>query len=237
MLANNQPTVSMGMLTPTLHRPGSWLDAVIDFILIQLPLWRDEPGRPPIDGENALSAQLTSFLTSACTMASGFDMLQFKQEEPDSGKDGRRKIDVAVHPKGAVISINGRSHSHYKMLVPIECKRLPKPTAGERREYLHRISNTTGGVQRFKQGLHGSDYELAVMIGYVQRDTIPDWHKRIERWVRVLARAKVALWSIANAVSLNTHDATARTGSFISNNSRSNGLAPIRLRHLWIEMT
>lgn len=236
MLANVQPTVSMGKLTPTTHKPNTWLDTVIDFILGQLPLWRDEHGRPPEVGETALTAQLCTFLNSACVFGSGFDILQFKQEEPDLGKDKRRRIDLAVHPKGTVISINGRVHNHYKTLVPIECKRLPKPAKADKREYLHRFTNTTGGVQRFKHGLHGEKNELAVMIGYVQEETIPIWQKRIQRWTRGLVKSKVALWSVADTLSLNSHDVATKTAALTSVNTRSNSLRPIRLRHLWIDM-
>lgn len=53
----------------------------------------------------------------------------------------------------------------------IECKRLPTPGGKDReREYVsgfHANGSPTGGIQRFKLGLHGGQVHDAAMIGYV----------------------------------------------------------------------
>jgi hypothetical protein len=236
MLADDGSDVSSGNLVKTLHLPGAWLDALIDFILLQLPLWRDDEHRRSADSETTLTAQLCGYLNSACSLAPGFDTLQFKQEEPDPGPDARRKMDLVAAPRAAVLWINGRRHDHYDTLVPIECKRLPTPSPREKREYLQTLEKSTGGVQRFKHGMHGSESELGVLIGYIQHGTIESWLTRMDWWVRAIARAKLPLWSDADRATLDTHNSSARTAAMTSVNARSRNLTPIRLRHLWLEM-
>lgn len=236
MLADQEPDIASGRLIETLHRPGAWLDALVDFILAQLPAWRDDPHRRPMSGETSLTAQLCAYLNTECALSSGFDVLQFKQEEPDEGPDARRKIDLAAAPRAAVIWIEGRRHDHYDTLIPIECKRLPTPSAREKREYLHTLVKTAGGVQRFKLGSHGSSSELGVIIGYIQQGTITTWFARIDHWVRALARAKLPLWSDKDRAIMNAHDPVRRTAALTSINNRAGSLTPIRLRHLWLEM-
>lgn len=235
MLSDFPTGVSSGTLSPGIHRPAAWLDALVDFILDELPKWRSGPGRPPQTGEVILTAQLCSHLNSAARMNDGFDVIQFKNEEPDPVRRAR-KLDMVPAPCGVEIWIEGRKHSHYDPLVPIECKRLPIPPDREKREYLRTVASTTGGVQRFKEGHHGSWRELGVMIAYVQSEPIVRWIQRIDRWVKALARIAGPVWTSGDRLHLESHDPVARVAALTSVNGRSGGLAPIRLRHLWIEM-
>src|SRR5690606_26604196 len=104
-------------------------------------------------------AQLCARLNSACRH-SNWDFLQFKREEPDE-EDAQRAIDLAVAPRGATLWLEGRQYTEYRTLLPIECKRLPTPAGPKRdeREYLYSRHSSTGGVQRFKAGHHGSIHD------------------------------------------------------------------------------
>ena len=81
-------------------------------------------------------------------------------------------LDISVQPCGRLILVEGRRYTQFDTLLPIECKRLPMPIPGDRRrderEYVTSGSGTTGGIQRFKLGAHGSSHSLGVMIGYIQ---------------------------------------------------------------------
>ena len=77
MLSDFPTGVSSGTLSPGIHRPAAWLDALVDFILDELAKWRSGPGRPPQTGEVILTAQLCSHLNSAARMNDGFDVIQF----------------------------------------------------------------------------------------------------------------------------------------------------------------
>jgi len=235
MLADETAAGPVGSLSPTLHRPSAWLETVIDFIYGQLAGWRDDHGRPPATAETRLTAQLCQFLNSATRMA-GLDMIVFQAEVPDPVAGGRT-LDLVPGPRGCVIWIDGRRHSLYDPILPIECKRLPTPVAKdrERREYLHTQRRTTGGVQRFKSGAHGSAHGVGVMIGYVQTGTHQQWLARINGWIRVLTRAGIMGWSHRDALQHTADDATLHIARHRSENARTSA-APITLHHLWIDM-
>ncbi len=235
MLADEMAGVPSGSLTPILHRPSAWLETIVDFIYSQLATWRDDPGRPPATAETRLTAQLCQFLNSA-TRAAGLDSVVFQSEVPDPTVAGRT-LDLVPGPCGCVIWIDGRRHSLYDPILPIECKRLPTPSSGDRekREYLHTQKRTTGGVQRFKSSLHGSGHAVGAMIGYVQVGTLADWIARINAWVLVLTRARIVGWSPADALGNGANNLGLRTARHQSRNDRA-GASPITLHHLWVDM-
>lgn len=235
MLADEMPEGPSGHLTVTLHRPSAWLETIVDFIYSHLAAWRDDPFRPAVTCETRLTAQLCQFLNNA-TRAAGLDSVVFQPEVPDPNVPGRT-LDLAPGPSGCVIWIDGQRHSLYDPILPIECKRLPTPRGPkrERREYLHTQKRTTGGVQRFKAGLHGGAHSTGVIIGYVQHGTLQDWLRRINRWVRVLVRAGISGWSLGDVLQRKAHDGTQRTARHNSVNARTSG-SPIAMHHLWIDM-
>ena len=235
MLADEPPDGGSGYLTPTLHRPSAWLETIVDFIYTRLAAWRDDPFRPHETAENRLTAQLCQFLNGA-TRAAGLDSVVFQAEVPDPTVPGRT-LDLAPGPCGCVIWIDGHRHSLYDPILPIECKRLPTPRDPdrERREYLHTQKRKTGGVQRFKAGLHGAGHSTGVMIGYVQEGSIPDWLRRINWWVPVLVRAGISGWSASDALRLKAYDRTQRIAKHASVNARISG-SPIAMHHLWVDI-
>lgn len=238
MLADEgERRAQVGTLDSEVHLPGEWMNALIRFIGSVLPGWRDDPRRPTQTGENALTAQLCAKLASASRHTPGWDFLQFRREEPDAA-DGRRAIDLAVAPSGSVIWIEGREYTEYQMLLPIECKRLPTPTGHERdeREYLYSRFSTTGGVQRFKAGHHGSSHGRAAMIAYVQERDIPSWAVQLDEWTERLESDAVEGWSVADKLKLVEHCTASRTASLKSNHPRAGDLDCIDVDHLWIEM-
>src|SRR5438046_2627918 len=99
MLADERGIGHAGELDTTVLLPGEWLTSLVDFIGGMLPAWRDDPARPRVTSETALTAQLCARLNSRARHSSGWDFLQFKREEPDEG-DARRSIDLVVAPAG-----------------------------------------------------------------------------------------------------------------------------------------
>lgn len=226
-----------GALAAGIHLPGEWLTSLIKFIANALPGWRDDPEREAATGETKLTAQLCSRLSSLTRQTPGWDMVQFKREEPDE-TDGRRAIDLSIAPRGEVIWIGSRRYNEYQTLLPIECKRLPTPAAADRdeREYLIDKFKTAGGVQRFKAGHHGAAHARAAMIGYVQSEDVPFWQQRLDAWLDGVIAEPAEGWSIDDRLALVEHDATRRLAALASTHVRKAGLSPIELDHLWIEM-
>jgi hypothetical protein len=166
-----------------------------------------------------------------------WNSLQFATETPDEAA-GNRNIDLTVAPSGIAIWIEGRRHSDFDPILPIECKRLPTPLGKDRdeREYLFSRYKSTGGVQRFKVGHHGSAHNLCAMIAYVQADDIAAWHERVNGWVAGLVAANENGWSADDTLSLSDHDTVSRLAMLRSRHRRRAPLTDIEVRHLWIEM-
>ena len=238
MLAN-VPEISApcGEFSADLHKPFAFLHGLLDFIADELPRWRDDPDRPKDASETALTEYLCDHLSGATRMADCWDVVQFRTEAKDQ-HDKSRKLDIAPKPRGACIFIDGRRHTQYDPLMPIECKRLPTPKGTDRdeREYVFSQHNSTGGIQRFKAGHHGGDHSLGAMIGYIQEGTTASWHQRISGWINELGMAGQAGWTDADVLSLVKSDDTLRTAVLNSVHSRSGDLPKIELRHLWLNI-
>lgn len=226
-----------GALDIGLHLPGEWLSALVSFIASALPAWRDDPARDVAAGETKLTAQLCSRLNSLTRHTAGWDFLQFKREEPDE-TNGNRSIDLAVAPSGEVIWIEGREYNEYRTMLPIECKRLPTPAGGSRdeREYLLSRFSSTGGVQRFKAGHHGAVHPRAAMIGYIQEHDVVHWRAQLDSWIDGIVADSIPGWSNQDKLVLTAHDDGNRAAALRSKHSRTNGLQPIDIDHLWIEL-
>lgn len=238
MLAErNENAGFSGCLNPAVQRPEEWLSSLIQFVAEVLPDWRDDPARRQEMNEDVLTAQLCGRLNSMTRHSKGWDILQFRREEPDDG-DRTRALDLVASPSGTVIWIAGREYTEYQFFLPIECKRLPTPrgTKRDEREYLISQISSTGGIQRFKAGSHGSKHTRAAMIGYVQDKNVDHWRSQLDNWVDGIVEEFVEGWSASDKLALVDHDKTKRTAALQSNHARRTGLDPIRIDHLWIEM-
>jgi len=238
MLANNSDTsAKFGALDKEIQKPATFWHALLNFIEGELPIWRDHADRRSETSETALTSQLCAHLNSAARHFPGWDILQFKVEEPDEQHKGR-KIDLVPAPCGVTILIEGRRHTIFDSLMPIECKRLPTPKGKDRdeREYVISRHSSTGGIQRFKEGHHGASHILGAMIGYLQEETAAIWSARVAGWIKGLVDTGQSGWTVKDLlVSLQT-DTALRLAVLRSSHERQNGLPEIELRHLWISM-
>ena len=215
MLADEGATrIHTGTLAEGIHLAATSLISLLDYIAAELPIWRDRPGRKVET-----------------------DFLQFRVEEPDVVKKGR-KIDLIAAPLSCVVWVEGRKHIDFDTLLPIECKLLPTPrgTGRDKREYLYNRHKSTGGVARFKAGHHGAAHAIGGMIAFVQSGSISDWHAKIDRWIGAMSRAKVVNWTTGDQITLRRHEPPERLAVLSSRHDRAGKLDPIDLRHLWIEM-
>ncbi len=226
-----------GALGKDVQKPNSFLLGLLDFIKVELPRWRDRPERKNETAETHLTSQLCAHLNSATRYSSGWDILQFRIEEPDEREKGR-KIDLIPAPSGATILIEGRRYVDFDTLLPIECKRLPTPTDKKRdeREYIFSQFTTTGGIQRFKAGHHGAEHTQGAMIAYVQEETNSFWNTKIAGWINDLVKSSEKGWATKDLLRLEQDDATQRVAVLNSSHSRGKGLPEITLRHLWVQM-
>lgn len=235
MLADFQISGHTGKFGPEIQLPGAARYALLDFIADELPRWRDHPGRKPKTAETALTDQLCDHLNSAARTSVSW--VQFRTEVPDEVKRGRA-IDLAPKPCGAVLVIDGRRHTQFDMLLPIECKRLPTPKGPKRdeREYVVTRIGSRGGIQRFKFGHHGAAHRVAAMIAYVQEETFSHWLTQVNGWIRGLSSEADSDWSASDALRQVKEDSAVGLCTLRSRHQRPGELEATDLRHLWVRM-
>jgi hypothetical protein len=226
-----------GRLDREIHLPSTVKLELVGFIAEELPRWRNHPDRPAASGETTLTEHLCDYLNSAVHNSSTWSHVQFRTETGDETCGGR-KIDLTVKPRAAAFIIEGRRHSQFDALFPIECKRLPTPKGKDRdeREYVTNEPGTTGGIQRFKFGYHGAAHTFAAMIAYVQEQSFPYWMNKINCWIQELAKEMNSDWSTSDVLQLESDDADTKVSTLKSIHLRTDGLGDCELRHLWIKM-
>jgi hypothetical protein len=204
--------------------------------MAELPNWRDTPNRPVEESEERLNAQLCKHLE--VTARHSLRMVFFHHEEKQTGT---RRVDFSASPteKGFVGTM---FHTIYDPFLVLEGKRLPPPKNGGReREYVTGGDAKSGGIQRFKLGLHGAKHEIAVMIGYVQADTPAEWNARINSWIRELedtVQSDGTKWSSTDRLSGFAENNGKRVATSLSKHLRSGDVfSPnISIHHLWLRM-
>ena len=238
MLANLPPgSAHSGSLGRNVHLPATFMVELLDFIKHELPRWRDRSDRKGEASETVLTSQLCAHLNSAARRSAGWDILQFRTEEPDEQSKGR-KVDLVPAPCDAIVWVEGRRYIDFDPLLPIECKRLPTPKDPQRdeREYVFNQNASTGGIQRFKAGHHGGGHKLGAMIGYVQQETREFWNTRVAEWITDLAAKGQSGWSQKDLLRLESDDVTLKLAVLTSSHAREKGLPEIELHHLWVQM-
>lgn len=237
MLADYPIIAQAGRLEPEVQLPGTARNALIEFIADELPRWRDHAERKPATSETALTDQLCDHLNSVARNSVGWSWFQFRTEVRDEVRP-QRAIDLAAKPCGAVLIIEGRRHTQFDTLLPVECKRLPTPKEKDRdqREYVLTAKGSTGGIQRFKFGHHGAGHRVAAMIGYVQEQTFSHWLTQVNGWIRDLSAETASAWSIADSLQPLKNDAAKGVCTLCSHHQRGRDQEGIELQHLWIKM-
>ncbi len=214
----------------------SLVKKTIAFVRNHLQPWRDDSSRPRAEAEDDLNAQLCKFLNAA-EAREHFPMVHFNLQE----RQGRRRtVDMSATPSRH-IRAESWDCSIYTPFLVLEGKRLPTPHAEREREYLTGHERRSGGVQRFKLGLHGAEVDTAVLVGYLQDDSAAKWHRRLNGWIIELAESPGTehdCWVREECLSQLVVHSNGATTECQSSHLRAStaSTARIRLFHLWIEM-
>jgi hypothetical protein len=207
----------------------------IAFVKDQLATWRDHPDRVSEQAEEKLNAQLCKFLNIQARRI--FPMAHFHHEERQAG---RARVDISASPT-ELISAALYADSIFEPFLVLEAKRLPAPAAGREREYVTGYEARSGGIQRFKLGLHAPNHETAVMIGYVQKGALAAWLAKINGWIAELVEANATdgcVWHAGEELVDYEEDDLRGTARSLSRHQR-HGDPPgnrITLYHLWVSM-
>ncbi|MCK5600887.1 hypothetical protein KAR91_03400, partial [Candidatus Pacearchaeota archaeon] len=192
--------------------------------------------RPDEQSEVKLNSQLATFLDVQAS--NSFPMIRFNHEEPQSGS---RSTDISSLPSQEMF-IEARSYTIYDPVLVIECKRLPAPSKDREKEYVTGLvpNKISGGIQRFKLGLHGAKHNSALMVGYIQDGTAKFLHKKINKWICELMVSPIGdgcTWSKKEILVQLEEDTRAGVVRYHSKHSRKGKATKIELYHLWVVMT
>lgn len=207
----------------------------IEFIQASLGPWRDSLDDGATASENALNERLCMYL-NACSRKC-FPMVCFNREIQQGG---RRAVDLSASP-AEPLSLDASTYGIYDHVLCIECKRLPAPSGNREREYVSGGQKKNGGMQRFKLGLYASDHDVALLIGYIQRDDAMSWRTRIDSWIGDLVRngnSGGCSWKDDEALDELSMDDESGVSSLKSSHGRTGQCVSGRivLRHLWVRM-
>lgn len=209
----------------------------INFVCSQLPAWRDDPERRSEDSEDKLNLQLCKFLD--CRARNEFPMVRFDHEEYQF-RD--RRVDLSASPVQAII-LDAKLYTKYDPILVLECKRLPAPSKEREKEYVTGTNEKkSGGIQRFKLGLHGADLEIVVIVGYLQKRTARYWHNEINSWILELTSGKIndgCVWDNDETLEILDEDMPKGLTSYRSVHVRTGSQisTKIVIHHLWVTMS
>jgi hypothetical protein len=214
--------------------PNTLVEETLAFVRRELAGWRDDPERPKESAEEKLNLQLCKYLNVRARH--GFPMAFFNHEEPQGPY---RRIDLSVTPESIIVA-GARTHTKYDPYLVMEGKRLPAPAKAREQEYVTGGQKITGGLQRFKLGLHGGNLDIGAMIAYVQDDKLDAWLEIINGWIGALHDTDCTegcKWSKNEALDSYKSDEKDRTASCQSKVNRiSASTAEILIHHFWIAM-
>ena len=185
------------------------------------------------DSEATISQVLCVFLN---TFRRPYEVLLFDFET--EWKTSRNAVDFAVIDVKSFKESNERP----KPFFAIEAKRLPPPqkdSKGRSREREY-VQGGSGGIQRYKKGLHGAGLSQSAIIGYIQKNDCSYWHAKINGWIGelVLNNTDINIYWDSNDL-LKEMNIFGEVRKYNSQNTRvtNSGKDTIELHHYLVELT
>ena len=244
-----------GVVADTFQDLDEIQDRIETFLRENLPLCSaflpgTKDGSVKIRGEKELAVSLCKRL-----VALAYDkkvVFTFFNEDPDK-RAKNRTLDMSIIPSvgTALIKVGPHFYDCEDQLYAIEAKRLPAPSRigqeDRSREYV--VSdwgncklmkkNRTGGIERFKEGLHGHEFKRSAMVAFVQREKPDRWFGAVNSWIQDLITSPIpchrSKWTKDDLLLQISSDPNhGGLSEFESSHLRTNGAGTIKLRHYWI---
>lgn len=214
--------------------------AVVTFVEKYLIEFSNRFAGSTIINEKGLTQELCAILNHAAWREGYFFWFEKEfMEDPEKGNSPQVDIGVINHLEDE-ISIDSRYRGSRKSFFSMEAKRLGKMPKARECEYLvgRREKGKyleCGGVERFKNEIHGKGLKYAAIIGYVQAYDFDYWHKTINSRIDALIAGTIATSTTWNEKDkLLEEYKRSLTAKFKSENSRKTG--SIILIHLWVNL-
>lgn len=237
MLADIYKSMASGKIeVPEIDAP---IIAVVNFVEQILITFSDKYADSDIKNEKGLTQKLVLILNShALREYYPFWFDKEYMEIPERGDSPQVDIGtITTLEEGIVIGAKTYTDESFFSL---EAKRLGGLGSRRSKEYLigrfkkEKYINC-GGVERFKQGIHGSNLKYGAIIGYVQEHDFTYWHGSINSWINDLIQKNLyspVPWLLKDKLKKDYIRST--TAKFISITSRKNNF--ITLFHLWARL-
>ncbi len=232
--ADTHESAILGKITGP--EPDESILSVVEFVEDHLIDFSKKYADSNIRNEIGLTQQLVILLNIYATKEKyPFWFHPDYMEIPERGDSPRVDIGTISKEEEGVV-IESKTYAS-KSFFSLEAKRLGELGSKRSKEYLigRREKGkyiNTGGVERFKQGIHGGSLKYGAIIGYVQTFDFVCWHDRIDSWIDDLIEKKLhspVSWSPDD--KLIRENIKSKTARFVSKNSRRNDY--ITLFHLW----
>lgn len=229
MLKDNNKSIS-NIPNPSIKK-GSITKKLIEFIEDALFLFQKQFKGEVDTSEEDLNEQLGKTLNYKSKQLQ-LPFL-FQAEAIQKQKRGQnRKVDIGVF-------------KHYAEINPfftIEAKRLTTslPKAREK-EYVigNNPKKLSGGIERFKHNLHGTDLTESALIAYVQKETSKNWFNKINNWINQLMIKEIDSilnWDLNDLLTNTCEFKDTRLTNFVSINEKTDK-TKINLNHYFIDLT
>ena len=231
-----------GELSEVVDRIEEFLRKTLPNLITVISPIRKNSSKPR--NEKDLCAELGKRLNFA---ASG-ELFHFYPEDPEN-ESCTRTLDYGVQPQVQFV-VGSRVVGAMDRLYAIEAKRLPTHTSPidqpeREREYVvgdwklrssagKRIS---GGIERFKEGLHGETLERVGMIAFLQKNDSNHWLREVNLWITDLIqfpplKSHQARWTNSDTLGEVAAEKAGVT-EYESLHQRAI-LTPIRIVHFWL---
>lgn len=225
------------------------VDRIEEFLRITLPkIIGDLKGWDPDKKKRRNEKRLAKDLSLELNFAASNEVFHFEAEDLEN-ESGTRTVDWGLYPTNRLL-VQGCASSPKTRLYAIEAKRFRTHETsidGREREYVvgdwevkHlACKKLQGGIERIKEGHHASGLQKAGMIAFVQHETPPHWHGKVNEWIDDLITNPIpshkAAWEAQDKLTSQTSPGAGVT-EYDSNHSRADG-SSIHLTHFWLDLT
>jgi hypothetical protein len=216
--------------------PQALVVRTLEFVRDEMPRWRDRPDRVRETAEERLNAQLCKHLNARARKVPLPVMFHHEEKQAEN-----RRVDLSAGlDEGGFVG--STYHSVDDPFLVLEGKRLPTPGGKPREmEYVTGGSQRSGGIQRFKLGLHGAGLQTVAMIGYIQQGNTTAWLERINGWITQLAQRQAPVpdeqWRCDEILYQRWHHEEIRVTQSVSTHPREGPAShSLDIWHLWVEM-
>lgn len=236
MLAENPINPVSGNISFGIEADDS-IKAVIGFLRINLLKFATDKKNHKILPEESTNQLLCGFLNKEAKK----EPFRFQPEFIEVLTSGRSpKVDFGTLSDNDKIIISDREYGIDDSFFSFEAKRLPTPGSGREKEYVTGSSvKQSGGIERFKKGIHGSKIKYAAIVGYIHKEDFNHWFLKINSWIDELANVdQNGLWSVKDKLESSDLNSSIFIELFSEHNRMTTTavLGNIKLYHFWIDL-